>query len=106
MRNQERSERLGLPANILETKKLIEKKYTLKEISDTIKLSEAVISMQIETLIEFEPNIDLSPMIKKENLKLLKERLPGRITYPEIRIAVAKFKADSRIQASTAQRKR
>ncbi len=119
MRNQERSERLGLPSNILETKKLIEKKYTLKEISDTIKLSEAVISMQIETLIEFEPNIDLSSMIKKENLNLiieaarknftnlkeLKERLPGRITYPEIRIAVAKFKADSRFQASTAQRK-
>ena len=39
------------------------------------------------------------------NLKELKERLPSRITYPEIRIAVAKFKADFRLQASTVQRK-
>lgn len=119
MRKQEISERQSLPANILETKKLIEKKYTLKEISDTIKLSEAVISMQIETLIEFEPSIDLSSLVNMENLKLiieeaqkgftnlkdLKEKLPGRITYPEIRIALAKFKVDSRLQASTAQRK-
>ena len=109
----------GLPSNIIETKKLVEKKYTLKEIAETIKLSEAVISMQIETLVEYDPGIDLSSLIKKEDFKLiieevkkhydnlreLKERLPARITYPEIRISLAKFKADSQMKASVVRRK-
>lgn len=102
-----------LPANIIETKKLLEKKYTLKEIAETRKLSEAIISMQIETIVEFEPDTDISSVIKKDvmklikeeaekgfdNLKDLKERLPSQITYPEIRIAVAKIK--SAIQLSS-----
>ena len=105
--------------NIIEIKNLIGKKYTLKEIAETIKLTEAVVSMQVESLVEFEPSTDISLLIKKEiireiieevkngyeNLKELKERLPSRITYPEIRIALAKFRADSQIQASNAQHK-
>ncbi|HEY6625938.1 MAG TPA: helix-turn-helix domain-containing protein, partial [Ignavibacteriaceae bacterium] len=98
-----------LPQNIVETKKLLQKKYTLKEIAETRKLSEAVISMQIETIVEFDPDVDISSLIKKDilktiigeaekgfaNLKELKERLPSKITYPEIRIAIAQFKAAS-----------
>ena len=109
----------GLPPNIIETKKLIEKKYTLKEIAETMKFSEAIISMQVETLIEYDSNIDLTSLIQKENLQLileevikgfqnlkeLKERLPSKITYPEIRIGVAKFKADSQLQSLNDQRK-
>lgn len=109
----------GLPQNIIETKKLVERKYRLKEIAETIKLSQAVISMQIETLVEFEPDTDISFLIKKENVQLiieearkgfenmkeLKEKLPSRITYPEIRIAIAKFRADSLLQASIDLRK-
>ncbi len=119
IRKTETKKKQGLPSNIIETKILIEKKYSLKEIAETIKLSEAVISMQVETIVEFEPDIDISSLIKKEIiqeiieeakkgfeiLKELKERLPSRITYPEIRIAIAKFRADSQIQASTDQRK-
>jgi hypothetical protein len=119
IRKEETKKKQGLPSNIIETKNLIEKKYTLKEIADTIKLSEAVISMQVESLVEFEPGIDISSLIKKEiiqevidevkkgfeNLKELKERLPSRITYPEIRIAIAKFRVDSQIQPSNDQRK-
>ena len=44
----------SLPQNIIQTQKLIQKKYTLKEIAETLKLSEAVVSMQIETIIEYE----------------------------------------------------
>jgi uncharacterized protein YpbB len=109
----------GLPQNIIETKKLVERKYTLKEIAETIKLSEAVISMQIETLVEFEPDTDISSLIKNEvvqqiieevqkgfkNLKELKERLPSKVSYPEIRIAVAKFKADPQRSSLNAQHK-
>ena len=119
IRKEETKKKQGLPPNIIETKNLIEKKYTLKEIADTIKLSEAVISMQVESLVEFEPGIDISSLIKKEiiqevidevkkgfeNLKELKEKLPSRITYPEIRIVIAKFRVDSQIQPSTDQRK-
>ncbi|MBE0572010.1 MAG: RecQ family ATP-dependent DNA helicase [Ignavibacteriaceae bacterium] len=100
-----------LPQNIIETKKLIQKKYTLKEIAETRKLSEAVISMQIETIVEFDPDVDISSLVKKDilqiilseakkgftNLKELKERLPSKITYPEIRIAIAQFKAASQL---------
>jgi ATP-dependent DNA helicase RecQ len=100
-----------LPQNIVETKKLLQKKYTLKEIAETRKLSEAVISMQIETIVEFDTDVDISSLIKKDilqtifveaekgfaNLKELKERLPSKITYPEIRIAIAQFKAASQL---------
>ncbi len=103
-----------LPQNIVETKKLLQKKYTLKEIADTRKLSEAVISMQIETIVEFQPDIEISSLIREEilqtildeakkgfeNLKELKERLPSKITYPEIRIAVAKLRAASQLSSS------
>ena len=98
-----------LPQNIVETKKLLDKKYTLKEISETRKLTEAVVSMQIESIIEFAPETDITPLFEKtvyekiieeaskgyENLKNLKERLPLKITYAQIRIAIAKHKAIS-----------
>jgi len=107
IRKPDTKKKQELPSNIFETKKLLEKKYTLKEIAETRKLSEAVISMQVETIIEFERNVDISSLIKEEtlqtildearkgfdNLKELKERLPSKITYPEIRIAVAKLRA-------------
>jgi hypothetical protein len=75
--------------------------------------------MQIESIVEFEPNIDISSLINKdtfqkildeaekgfENLKELKERLPAKTTYPEIRIVVAKFKAASQLPSLNAQHK-
>jgi ATP-dependent DNA helicase RecQ len=108
-----------LPQNIVETKKLLQNKYTLKEIAETRKLSEAVISMQIETIVEFQPDIEISSLIREEilqtilneaskgfdNLKELKERLPSKITYPEIRIAVAKLRAASQLPSLNAPRK-
>lgn len=116
----ETKKKLELPQNLVETKKLLEKRYTLKEIAETIKLTEAVISMQIETIIEFEPDVDISSLIKNEilqtildeakkvpqcGIKELKERLPSRITYPEIRIAVAKFRAASQLPSLNPQRR-
>lgn len=116
---KEIKEKRELPQNIVETKKLIQKKYTLKEIAETRKLSEAVISMQVETIVEFDPDADISSLIRKEtlqtileevekgfeNLKELKERLPSQINYPEIRIAVAKYRASSQIAFSNLLRK-
>jgi hypothetical protein len=67
--------------------------------------------MQVETIVEFQPDIDISSLIKEEtlqaildearkgfeNLNELKERLPSKITYAEIRIAVAKYRASSQL---------
>jgi ATP-dependent DNA helicase RecQ len=103
----------SLPQNILQTQKLLQKKYTLKEIAETLKLTEAVVSMQIETIIEYNPVTNVSHLfseeaynqimteVKKgyENLKDLKERLPSKITYPQIRIAAAKYKFSARLLA-------
>ncbi len=69
-------------------------------------MAEPVISMQIETIIEFEPDTDIShlfvdnvlKLIKDEidkgysNLKEIKERLPKDISYSLIRIAAAKYR--------------
>lgn len=95
-----------LPSNITETLNLLEKKYSLKDISAVRQLSEAVISMQIETILEYDSLLDIShlyndnqlDLILKEikkgfvDLKDLKNRLPKEISYPLIRIAVAKSK--------------
>ena len=101
--------KLTLPQSIIETKKLLDKKYTLKEISETRKLTEAVVSMQIESIIEFEPETDINALFGKdvykkiieeadkgfENIKELKERLPSKISYAQLRITLAKHRATS-----------
>jgi len=99
----------SLPSNILETYNLLQNKYSLQEISKLRKLNEAVISMQIETILEYSPEIDISSIIKKENLEIIKEvykqgkkglkeikeSLPKEFSYPLIRIALAKISNQS-----------
>lgn len=96
----------SLPSNISETYELLKSGYSLKDIASLRKLTEAVISMQIETILEFYPEIEISPLFKGTDLKTiqteiekgyinfkdLKSRLPEEISYPLIRIAAAKFK--------------
>ena len=108
-----------MPANIQETYNLLKKGYGLKDIASLRKLSEAVISMQIESIIEFEPAINIAHLygkgqletisaeIKKGfgDLKDLKKHLPDEITYPLIRIAVAKEKFRNSFASSTVQDK-
>ena len=98
-----------VPQNIKETYTLLKKGYPLNSIASLRNLSEAVISMQIETIIEYEPEISITNLISEENvykinseiakgftdLKDLKKRLPEEISYPLIRIAVAKHKFTS-----------
>jgi ATP-dependent DNA helicase RecQ len=97
---------IDIPQNIKETYNLLSKKYTLKEISQLRKLSEAIISMQIETILEYYPESEIdflfdvksNERIKEEikkgysSLKELKERLPSNISYAQIRITAAKNK--------------
>jgi len=92
-----------VPNNIKETLSLLKKGYTLQDIASLRKLSEAVISMQVETIIEYQPDTDVQHLFEKEHfaiitneikkgfsdLKDLKKRLPDKIGYPLLRIAVA-----------------
>ena len=98
-----------IPKNLLETYKMIQKKYTLKEIASLQKLTEAVVSMQVETIIEYSPEIDIDYLfdansfseIKNEylkgtkSLKDLKEKISVNVGYPLLRIAAAKIKSTS-----------
>jgi len=96
----------NIPANIKETFELLKKGYDLESIASLRKLSEAVISMQIESIIEYEPAVDLTSIITPDQLnkifneiengfadiKDLKKRFPDEINYSLIRIALAKHK--------------
>ncbi len=95
-----------IPQNIIETFHLLKKGYGLKDIASLRKLSEPIISMQIETIIEFKPEVDVSHLfndgiydlimgeIKKgfSNLKEIKATLPNEISFSQIRIAAAKYR--------------
>jgi|YelNatPaOPRAMG01_1025707.scaffolds.fasta_scaffold00724_14 ATP-dependent DNA helicase RecQ len=97
-----------LPQNIKETFNLLKAGYSLKDISSLRKLSEAVISMQIETIIEYYPNIEIEHLFNKNSLrkiydilqkgtlslKELKSSLNEDIEFPLLRIALAKFKSN------------
>ncbi len=98
--------RENLPQNIKQVYELVSKKYLLEDISKLIKLPEAVVSMQIESIIELIPETDIASLIKKDELELinkkisegvadlkeLKNSLPNNISYGKIRIALAKHK--------------
>lgn len=92
--------------NRFNLRELISKKYKLEEIASLIKSSEAVVSIQIESLIEFDHSIETSSLFSKNelqqinnkikegftNLKSLKQELPSSISYGKIRIALAASK--------------
>jgi len=93
-----------IPNNIKETYNLLSKGYSLSDIASLRQLSEAVISMQIETILEYEPTVDILHLFEGDSfnlimnviqkgytgLKDLKQHLPDNISYPLVRIAVAK----------------
>jgi ATP-dependent DNA helicase RecQ len=106
-----------IPTSIKETYELLRKGFSLKDISSLRKLSEEVISMQIETILEYDPNLEiinlfdvkLKEMIESEmtkgysDLKELKSRLPSYATYAMIRICIAKNKSTLRSPSSSLQ---
>ncbi|MFH1196043.1 MAG: RecQ family ATP-dependent DNA helicase [bacterium] len=94
----------NLPENISSTLKLIEKGYSLKDISELTKLPESVVSVQIETILGLFPDLSIESLINKDekelieqkinegflDLKELKQALPPRISYASLRIMLAK----------------
>lgn len=95
-----------IPRELSRTYDLLKEKYPLKDIASLRKLTETVISMQIETILEMFPETDISYLFSAQDysmlcveiskgftdLKELKSRLPERIGFPLLRIAAAKMK--------------
>ena len=103
--SKNRINEIELPKNIVETYNLLQKKYSLEEIAKVRKLTESVISMQIESILSYKPDTDVSSIIESKKLEMarkkidegiiglkeLKASLPSEFSYPELRIALAKF---------------
>ncbi len=100
----EKNDKTKLPENLQKTYELLLQKQSLENIASLSKLPEAVISMQIESLLDYFPKLDITSVIKKheieliekeikngiEEIKELKDRLPSFITFGKIRIVLAK----------------
>jgi ATP-dependent DNA helicase RecQ len=69
-----RPKNVNLPKNIKETYLLLQRKYSLKDIAALQKLSEAVVSMQVETILEYHPEADIDNLYDKDILKLIKSK--------------------------------
>lgn len=97
-----------LPDNIAEIHELLKKKYPLEDIIKLTGLSETLVSIQIETLIGYLPELetdylfstnelnDIKRKIKEgiTDLKPLYESLNKKIGYPKLRIMLATEKAN------------
>lgn len=100
------SEIKTMPDNISDTYNLLKKGHSLKEISSLRKMDEAIISMQIESILQFAPSTGIEHLFRKneftlimkeidkgfKSLKELKQRIGEAVDYPLLRIAVAKKK--------------
>ncbi|MBI5729812.1 MAG: RecQ family ATP-dependent DNA helicase, partial [Ignavibacteriales bacterium] len=94
----------NLPDNINQVLELVQKKYSLQDIASLTKLPEAIVSTQIETLIEAIPDLEIDSLFDKDELKLiyekinsgltdlkgLRESLNNTISFAKLRIATAK----------------
>lgn len=83
---------------------LIERKYSIEEISKILKLPESLLIFQIESIIKLSPDLDISGLVSiKEQkminqlineevteLKQISETLKNRISYSKIKLVLAK----------------
>lgn len=109
------SEEKKIPENITETYHLLKKGYNLDEIAKLRSLDEAIISMQIETIISIIPELNIDRIIPPEKIEIVKkyylqgfgelkmlkkkiaEELNINFTISELRIALAKIKKENSI---------
>ncbi len=116
-RKEIKTELRKIPTSIKETYDLLRKGFSLKDISSLRKLSEEVISMQIETILEYDPQVEINNLFDAKlkevimdemgkgfsDLKELKSRLPLQVTYAMIRICITKNRINSLGSSSAPQ---
>lgn len=85
---------------------LIQKKYSFEDIASITKIPESILSIQIETLIEAVPELDITYLFNERelneinnkieeginDLKELRKAFNEKISYAKLRIALAKKK--------------
>ncbi|HPN36964.1 MAG TPA: ATP-dependent DNA helicase RecQ [Melioribacteraceae bacterium] len=94
-----------LPENIIGTYKLLKRGYSLGKIADMLKTHESIVALQIESIIEFDPNTNIDTILLPSDFKKieilynsgLKEVSELKIknnnlSIAQIRIAVTKLK--------------
>lgn len=112
LRNQNASQinNNKIPENLSSVLKLVDKGYSLDEISSLMKLSDHLISIQIETLLHLDSKLNISKLMTKTQheliknkidagfteMKELKEELSNEVNYSKIRIVLAKWKVSRR----------
>ncbi len=98
-----------LPQHISQTYNLVGKKYSLNDISKLLKLPESIVSIQLETIINYYPKLDYSFLLSKsdfeliknsiadlnEDLKSIKCKLDKNISFAKIRIVKAVLKTNA-----------
>lgn len=68
-----------LPQHVSQTYQLIKKGYSLQEISNLLKVSESIVSIQIETIINFYPKENYGRLISKDEFELIKNELINKV---------------------------
>lgn len=99
-------ERKELPQNLKTVYELMNKGYKLEDLASLTKIPASLISMQVESIIAYNPETDISKLINKKDVELitseiekgttgLKElkQIAPKIDYAKIRIILAKWKA-------------
>jgi len=96
----------NLPQDLYQTYELIKKGYKLEDIAELMRLPAALISLQVESIIGFEPGLNIDTLLDPEeynlisekiengitDLKELKNLLPNKINYAKIRIVLTKHR--------------
>ena len=114
IQNMEREENVKtkLPDNLLQTYELLSKGYTLDDIAKIQKLPVSLVSLQIESILEFEPEINYTTLFQEEELnrmeeifkagvndiKEMKQNLPGSISYAKIRLFLTAVRAKNALK--------
>jgi ATP-dependent DNA helicase RecQ len=94
----------ALPKDIASTYELVQKGYSLTDIASLMNLPESIVSIQIETIIEYMPELNIEKLIEQKevelisaeikkgnrNLKEIKKLLPSNISYAKIRVVLSK----------------
>lgn len=92
------------PETLKETYVLLKKEYTISEIAASLKIQESIIALQIESILEYEPDVYIDKIIPNQeiekidklikngikDLKEIKAQLPY-LTYSQIRIAIKRL---------------
>ncbi len=96
-----------IPENLLSVHSLLEKKYNISDIASLSGLPEAVVSMQIESLLIYFPGLSINHLFDKNefedikrmadrgiwDMKEIKAGLNKNISFSKIRVALGKIKA-------------